>query len=221
MTDLDGVETIDFTYEATGVSFETILLDGPDRVVCSGIGGVTADSLSYGTATLNGESGYGYLLETEDNREEYGLCASLTQSPRNRDDAVVVFSPPRMAVVPAILEVLSGGAGSGTARLVFDDIKCRYRGDGVNYVFDRCTGPGGRDILPGDNLSVSKARLRIQRSDNSYNSTSIRATPFGQYGAPDYFSLIIFSPGSTHDDVEVVHTWASDVTCGDIDIDLK
>ena len=125
------------------------------------------------------------------------------------------------AVVPAILETYSGNAGSGTARLVFDNIKCRYRGDGVDYVFDRCTGPGGGDIMPGDTLNVSEARLRIQRADNSYNSTSIRAVPFGETGAPDYYSLIIFAPGSSHGAGVVVHTLASDVLCGGIEIELK
>lgn len=215
-SDLAGTETIEFTHDWEGVSFETTTLNGPDQVFCSGSGGITADVFSVGTATVNGEPGYGYDLLTQDNRSTYGLCATIAYGPTSRNNAVTTFSPPRATTVPETLLVTAGGAGSGTARLTLNDFKCRYRGAGRDYVFDRCTGPGGSDIMPGDSLTVSEASLRILRADRGFATTTVN-TPIGiLLGRPDSYTLVIRDPAG-----DVFQTLVADVTCGDIVIDIK
>ncbi|RLB52182.1 MAG: hypothetical protein DRJ42_15535 [Deltaproteobacteria bacterium] len=233
MSDIAGVEAIDWTHDAPGTpstpglpgtAFRTVSLDGPDRIICSGLGGVTADALSYGTATVNGLPNYGYLLETEDNRDAPTgggpilLSATRASRPTSWVDGEQSFASPTTVTVPEEITVSAGDPRRQFAFLYLGDLRCKYRGDGSNYVFDKC--PGDESVSPGDTLSVSSARLHIQNGRCNAAGVLEAAVNIGSElvpapGAPDYYSLIIFDPAGA-----VAYTLATDVVNGDIDITL-
>ena len=70
-SDTGGIESIDWTHDTPDFSFvttevsDTLISDG---IICRQNGRETGVVLSEGTGTYNGMPGYGYLIETEDNR---------------------------------------------------------------------------------------------------------------------------------------------------------
>ena len=82
-SDLDGVEMINWVHNAAGITFETVEPD-PDGIECRLNGTTSADFIGTGTATVNGDPGYSYFIEVEDNR---GPPDSITGPP--------IMCPPR------------------------------------------------------------------------------------------------------------------------------
>ena len=103
--------------------------------------------------------------------------------------------------------------------LIFETLSLNGPDQVTDYVFDRCTGPGGTDLIPGHILSVSAASLRILQADKTQNKTSVIVqvieSGLPAPGTPDYFSLIVFGP-----DGGISYSYGSDFICGDIDIHL-
>jgi len=67
-SDTSDGESIDWTHDAPGMNFNTVSLDLPDAVEC-GFNRVTvAEFTSVGTATVNENPGYGYVIAVNDSR---------------------------------------------------------------------------------------------------------------------------------------------------------
>jgi hypothetical protein len=220
-SDILGVQSLDWTHDVAGLSFFTMTPGPSDQgVVCRRNGAISARFQGEMVATVNGVPGFGYIIDLEDNRApaEERLCATLVQKPRTRDDASISFTAPRLAVIPAEIPVLLGGAGSGMARLNLDRIKCRYRGTGTNYAFERCAGPDGHALVPGDTVSYSEASLRVQSADRALPVTSVQvdigAEPPPQ-GLPDSYTITITDTAGAP-----MYFFDGLLDCGDIDIVL-
>ena len=69
-SDIDSIESIDWTHDAPGFSFEVNATPAPldDSIICRGSGGTTGDVFIVGEATVNGVHGYGFRLALQDNR---------------------------------------------------------------------------------------------------------------------------------------------------------
>lgn len=217
-----GGLSIDWMHNATGVSFETTATDpDPDGIECRLNGATTADLDGTGTATFNGMLNHSYSIAIEDNRpppNSLVLVASITFHPTRRNEGTADFATPRTVVVPAEINVLAGGSGSGWTRLHLDDFTCRYRGTGVTYGFVRCTDPLDSGIVAGDSLDISHARLRIQQADRSFVVTVVEAeigTGEPAAGRPDRYSIVVADPGGT-----IVYSFDDNVVDGDISIEL-
>ena len=225
-SDTDGIETIDWTHDAAGASFETTAVgndaeDVGDGVICRQNGRLTGTILSHGTGTYNEDPGYSYYLFMEDNRpapDSVLLVASITYHPTNRNEGIANFGTPRSVVIPAEIAVAVGGSGRGKTRLILNDnVTCTYLGTGTAYAFDRCTDPLDSGYVAGDSIDVSQIRLRIQQADRSFILTSVEVG-FGTGpvpGTPDFYELVIFDPGGVE-----VYRFIGSVDDGDIAITL-
>jgi hypothetical protein len=229
-SDIAGVEMVDWISDSPGIAFETVAAD-PDGIECREDPRISVDIDGItGTAMVNGTPGYSYLIEMDDNQEHQPgdsirLCSALIQSPRTRIEGSSTFAIPRIAVIPDELPLAIAGpgvvgqAGKGRARLQLDRIRCNYRGTetpGEGYAFERCTGPTGHEFMPGDSIAVSEVSLRIQSADRSEPVTSVQvelgmSTAAGY--SPDTYSIIIGDPSGG-----LFYDFASDVICGDIEI---
>ncbi len=219
-----GVQIIDWTHsDATGLLIEIMAAnpDGgiDDGIVCRQNGSVSAMFQGAGLATVNGVSGYDFRIDIEDNRpapDRFVLAASISRTPVRRNEGIANFDPPRMIVVPSEINVVVGGSGSGKIKLHLDDIICRYSGTGATYAFVRCTGLGSA-YVPGDRFAISKARLRIQQADRSFDLTSVEVdigTGEPAPGYPDTYQITIGGPGG------FFYTFYSHVIDGDVEIIL-
>ncbi len=180
-SDNDGTEWLTWMHSEPGVTYE---FDGDpngaaDGVSCNMDEYPDAHFISEGDIMVNGVAGYSAVIDLEDTRKlqttDTHICASLAQRPRTQNDGSEVYDPPRTVTIPYVLPVLVGSAGTGLVKLQMDDIRCRYRGDGTNYVFVGCGGPGGVEMFPGEKVDVSQLGLRVQTADRSYPVTSVRA----------------------------------------------
>lgn len=205
-SDLDGIETIDWTHDELDASFVTtaVVKNNPgdgfdfDGIVCRQNGRITGTVTSSGTGTFNGVPGYDYYLYMEDNRpapDSVLVVASITYYPTDRNNGTVSFVAPRTVEIPAEIAVTVGGSGKGKTRLILDGIvTCTYRGTGTSYTFDRCSDPLDSGYLAGDNIDVSQIQLRIQQADREFSQTSVELD-FGvgpAPGTPDFYQLVVF-----------------------------
>jgi hypothetical protein len=164
-TDVAGVETFMWSHEAPGFSLTDVSVD-PDGIVCRLNGFVSATFTGTGTATVNGDPGYGFEIIVHDNRgptipgESISLVAQRLTRPTRWIDGEASFATPTEVTVPDTVTVTDGDPSHLWAFLWFDDLRCKYRGDGTNYVFDHCPSDGS--VGPGDVLTVEYARLHIQ-----------------------------------------------------------
>jgi hypothetical protein len=140
-SDIGGTEWLTWIHSEPGVTYEFDAdpSGSADGVSCNQNGDVNADIISEGDFMVNGATGFSGVIFLEDNRQrldtDIHLCASLAQSPRTQNDGKAAYASPRTVTIPYTLPVLAGSAGTGLAKLQMDDIRCRYRGDGTNYVF--------------------------------------------------------------------------------------
>jgi hypothetical protein len=232
-TNVGGTETITWTHRGPGFTLETDATpvhdpEFPDHpsIICRVNGGEIAEVFSFGTAVVNGTPGYSYSILVDDNGppppdDFIPVCARLIQDPvRERSDSVLAFESPRTVIIPAELPVLKGNAGTGSARLRLDNHNCRYSGDGSggSYLFERCTGPGGKDLVPGDALDVTQVQLRIQSADRSAPVTYVQANigTNDDLFTLDEYSIYIAPPGSD------VPTFSASgrVFCGHVEVVL-
>ena len=216
-----GVETIDWMHDATGFSFETMAADA-NGIECRLNGATTADVIGTGIATVDGDPGYGYFIELEDNRPAPSgsivLVASISFRPTDRTEGIAEFATPQPVVIPSELPVTAGGSGNGWTRLHLDDITCRYRGTGATYGFVRCTDPLDSGYVAGDTLAITNARLRIQQADRDLGTAVVEAEiaeSIPAPGAPDFYSILIIDPSGA-----VFYDFSGAVEDGDIDIML-
>lgn len=234
-SDITGTELVDWLHEQPEYVFETVGdpngggLPGWDTgLICSRAGTKKVDIYSEGTASVNGVPGYSYVIQLEDNRPSDAddptrirLCSTLVQRPRTRNDGQSVLTFSKTAVVPTELPVVRGSAGTGKARLTLGNVKCSYRGGGTtNYLFERCNGPGGVSLVPGDTIVVNEVSLRIVSADRTQPVTSVQVdlgtNPTPVPGGSDYYEITIGNPdGST-----IFDSFIDMVQCGDIEIDL-
>jgi len=227
-SDTGGVEVIDWTHDAPGVSFVATEVGNDaevgDGVICRQNGRLTGTVLSSGTGTYNGMPGYSYYLYMEDNRgapDSVPVVASIAYGPTNRNEGMVSFDAPKTVVIPTEIAVTVGGSGRGKTRLILDDdVTCTYLGAGTTYVFDRCTDRHGRGYVAGDSIDVSQIRLRIQQADRSFALTSVEVD-FGTGplpGSPDSYELVVFTElGGVLTDV---YRFTGNVIDGDIAVTL-
>jgi len=198
----DSVEVlIGWMHDSTDGLFETEEADEPlVPGVCRRNGTVSADFVGTRKATYNEVLEYSYFISIEDNRgppDSVILVASIMRRPTRRSEGTADFSPPRTVVVPAEIDVIVGGAGTGWTRLHLDEITCHYRGTGTTSELVRCTDPLDTGYVAGNELVISHARLRIQQADRSFDLTSVEVdigTGLPQAGAPDYYSILIGDP---------------------------
>jgi hypothetical protein len=219
-----GGLTFDWMHNTPIYSFSTILTD-PNGIVCTINGTTSATFDGTNTATVNGTPGYSYAIVIDDNRgppDSLVLLASITHTPTRRNEGTADFATPRTVVVPAEINVLVGGSGSGWTRLYLhrpfeDDITCHYRGTGLTYGFVRCTDPLDSGFVAGDSLDISHASLRIQQSDRDLGTTVVEAAlGTGEHlpgSTPDTYSILIADPAGT-----IIYDFAANVIDGDISI---
>lgn len=235
-SDLMGTELLDWIHEAPGIAFETVEdpnggPEGPpgdDGIVCRTNGRLSVTFRSEGTASFNGVPGHSYSIAINDDRNPEGdrhanqirLCSTLVQSPRTRNEGSSTFAMDRVVYVPETLPVVEGAAARGKARLSLGANKCSYRGTGATgdtgYLFERCNGPGGVSLIPGDTVVVSEVGLRIVSADRSVPVTSIQvdigSDPWT--GPADSYLIHIADPART-----IIYSFSANVECGDIAID--
>lgn len=213
-----GVFDLDWRHSAPSIEFEASETD-PDSVSCNINSDINADVIGYGTAAVNGVSGYSYVLYLEDNRpapQHLILSASIVRTPTRRTEGLAIFDPPQPVPIPASLEVTYGASGPGWTKLHLDDVTCRYRGAGISYTLERCTGPGASEYSAGDFINAANVRLRIQSADSAYEMTSVDAViGYGDpaMGSPDYYAIEMFNP-----DNESIYAFSGTVENGDISI---
>jgi hypothetical protein len=144
--------------------------DGPPiEVICRTNGGIVADF--YGAATLNGEPGYTYSVHVVDNRGppvgESIVVEASWQVPGLPHPGVARFTDPHVVRIPEAVRVTVGSARRGPVLLTLDHTLCWYRGNGTAggggdaFEFVRCVGDGGRHLVPGDLLEVTRAALKL------------------------------------------------------------
>ena len=221
-SDIDGTETISFMYRTPSFVFETDSVAGSDDIQCHLNGLHVFIVETFGTGRLNGEPGYSYRLEMVDNGhpppDYIPLSARLDQSCGNaRNDGVRTFDSPQTVVIPGVLPVTQGSAGTGTAQLKLDHTTCHYVGNGTNrdYQFDRCTGPHGVDLAPGDTLDTSTIQLQILTAAPISPWTVVEIGNLGSgvwAHTPDTYVVLIANPAG-----ELIYNDAGDLLFGDLD----
>lgn len=219
-SDIGEVEFVDLLLEEPDHTFEAVGDPGtsmdPNGLQCRDNGVITADIIGEGSALFDGEPGFSYSIEIEDNRpdEPLTLGAVLIQKPRRFVEDAVTLEMPQAATIPATLPVLTGAAGSGLALLSLDRVRCRYRGVGADYAFEACAGPGGHGLLPGDILNVTEARLRLITAERAFPVTTARVQLGSrQFGDADILRLEVFNS-----DGVFVHGVSTAVEIGDVEI---
>ena len=218
--DLGADEAFDLQHSASGLEFE-VTSANPSDISCN-IDAVShnADFLGSSNATVNGVSGYSFLIYIEDNRgppDTYLLTASIEHSPTRRSDGVAAFDPPREIVIPEEIPVTVGASGMGRIKLHLDDITCRYSGTGTAYVFENCTDPYESGYTPGTMLTITDARLRLLSADSNYDTTVVSVdigTGATAPGEPDFYQIQVYDAAGAP-----FYTFSGDVFDGDISIE--
>jgi hypothetical protein len=216
----DGiVELFDWRHSAPGLEFEVTPADLTD-VTCNINGAINADFIGSYTATVNGVSGYSFLIYIEDNRgppDSFILSASIERTPTRRSEGIATFDPPRTIMIPDEIPVTAGASSMGRVKLHLDDVICRYSGTGSSYVFENCTDPLESGYTPGTLLNVSDARLRLLSSSPDYDTTIISVdigTGAPAPGTADVYFIEIFDPSDA-----LFYSFSGNLEDGDIVIE--
>ena len=179
----------------------------PDTVSCR-INGV---AIARSNGRVSGAGGVTYTLEVEDYAVGGAstlqtLSASREYSPSAWDDGVlVVTGGEETLIIPATIEVTSGGSGSQWVYVTLDrtiegdQVTCRYRGNaegpedpGDAYELARCTGEddGTAEVEAGDVVRVSSLTVHVQGGCGSCGSTEVEVDIEVANDVSDFYVLI-------------------------------
>jgi hypothetical protein len=223
----DGVISSDAAVGANwdhdGAAF-SVHAHGVDTVRCD-INGLTQATITgEGVATITTPDGTftgDYFIYAVDNRPPptggYPIVLSAQHDfrPTEWTDGAQSFSEPTAVTVPDTITVTAGDPAHQWAFLYFDDLRCKYRSDGTNYVFDEC--PDDPSVAAGDALTVSSARLRIQNgsagSDGYLAATvDIGAESVPSPGSPDTYYIAAELPDGTIYEIPITPVLDGDIT---------